>query len=372
MQDLITKGTGNSRFLKSVENFKALYPTYDAFVNALVAGNLPVDFNGLNPAGIEQVGTPINTSSLLTDATAEYLGLKGSGFTVNDALRVAGISVFSKHLWSVYSGGEPSVSEVVVSDLALTKGGSHGEIAATWEYSSYYKIYVDVGGTVHLVLVEPSSITVKNSSNDTYKATLAGKYCTCNLWPGYMIFIPEDTTIKQTSSVSYAVDGTPIGGPWALCATTAYRLDLSISSLVFDHNEQAFEPTAYPQNGYEGGFWYVYRGFAGDLFHTPTKSAAGGYRGTGVYGSSNPNTLTFDFEPKLVVVHRGYMQPYTGYWQNGFVWTVGMNGTYVGGTGSNGYITFSLSGNTLSWYHANNAGNQLNSDVIDYYYMAIG
>lgn len=85
MKDMIPKGTGNSRFLRSVSNFKAIYPTYDDFVNALVAGNLPVDFNGINEAGIQQVGTPLSKANLLTDETAAALGLASDDSTVNEA-----------------------------------------------------------------------------------------------------------------------------------------------------------------------------------------------------------------------------------------------------------------------------------------------
>lgn len=85
MTDLVIKGTGNSRYLKSVSNFLTLYPTYADFVSALVAGTLPVDFNGINSAGIQTQGTPLNKANLLTDATATKYGL-GSNATVNSVL----------------------------------------------------------------------------------------------------------------------------------------------------------------------------------------------------------------------------------------------------------------------------------------------
>ena len=75
MKDSVILGTGNSRYLKSVENFKTLYPTYDDFVAALVAGTLPVDFNGINTAGFQQVGDGIGKNTLLKDATASLFGL---------------------------------------------------------------------------------------------------------------------------------------------------------------------------------------------------------------------------------------------------------------------------------------------------------
>ena len=75
MQDAIMKGTGNSRYLKSVSGFLTLYPTYETFVDALVSGTLPVDFNGINPDGWAQEGTPLDKASLLTDSTAGLAGL---------------------------------------------------------------------------------------------------------------------------------------------------------------------------------------------------------------------------------------------------------------------------------------------------------
>ena len=85
MTDLVIKGTGNSRYLKSVSNFLTLYPTYADFVSALVAGTLPVDFNGINSAGIQTQGTPLNKANLLKDATASKYG-QGSNATVDSVL----------------------------------------------------------------------------------------------------------------------------------------------------------------------------------------------------------------------------------------------------------------------------------------------
>ncbi len=85
MQDAIALGTGNSRYLKSVSGFLSLYPTYEAFAEALVAGTLPIDLNGINPDGWAQRGTALDKANLLTDATAAMVDL-GSEATVNDVL----------------------------------------------------------------------------------------------------------------------------------------------------------------------------------------------------------------------------------------------------------------------------------------------
>lgn len=86
MQDRITKHTGNSRYLKSVENFLSLYPTYESFAQALIAGTLPIDLNGINADGWVQQGTPLNKASLLKDTTAALYGL-GSDAVPDDVLK---------------------------------------------------------------------------------------------------------------------------------------------------------------------------------------------------------------------------------------------------------------------------------------------
>lgn len=83
MQDGIIKGTGNSRFLKSVPDFLRQYPTYESFVAALAAGTLPVDFNGINETGWKQLGTALNKGNLLSDETAAMLGLVWKEITVD-------------------------------------------------------------------------------------------------------------------------------------------------------------------------------------------------------------------------------------------------------------------------------------------------
>lgn len=87
MQDAILAGTGNSRYLKSVSGFLSLYPTYEDFVQALIAGTLPVDLDGVNPEGWTELGTELNKANLLTDATAALVDL-GPEATPNEVLAV--------------------------------------------------------------------------------------------------------------------------------------------------------------------------------------------------------------------------------------------------------------------------------------------
>lgn len=75
MQDGIIAETGNSRYLRSIAGFLQVYPTYEAFAAALIAGTLPIDWNGKNPDGWAQQGTELSKANLLTDATAALADL---------------------------------------------------------------------------------------------------------------------------------------------------------------------------------------------------------------------------------------------------------------------------------------------------------
>ena len=88
MQDTIIKGTGNSRTLGSVPNFMTLYPTYEAFAQALINKTLPIDLGPMNPVGVQQAGTDLSKTNLLKDATAALYGLPSTAVP-DDALAKA-------------------------------------------------------------------------------------------------------------------------------------------------------------------------------------------------------------------------------------------------------------------------------------------
>ena len=100
------------------------------------------------------------------------------------------------------------------------------------------------------------------------------------------------------------------------------------------------------------------------------KIATGSYVGTGTYGASNPNSLTFEFEPKFVFVSKqsSYSAGY-GQWLNCYIWIPGVTGIPVNNTSNS---KFDVNGNTLSWYSTNDADTQLNSNNTEYVYYAIG
>ncbi|MBQ1729188.1 MAG: collagen-like protein [Oscillospiraceae bacterium] len=114
------------------------------------------------------------------------------------------------------------------------------------------------------------------------------------------------------------------------------------------------------------------------------KIAFGTYNGTGTYGSANPTSLTFDFEPKLLwVTKSGFIESThkssstTADYLNLQMFLINgvTSASLNNGTTATGTVTISWSGNTVSWY-SQSAILQLNSGSSmspqSYYYLAIG
>lgn len=158
MQDFVSKGTGNSRFLKSVSTFLADYPTYEDFAAALVAGTLPVDFNGVNDSGIDQLGTPYNKASVLTDATATKIGLTSSA-TPNAAFDAladgVGNAATKNSVLTSATAGKLGLSSTATGDDAFSKLADatnyyQGSWTGNGTYGSSHKITIKAGSFVYV------------------------------------------------------------------------------------------------------------------------------------------------------------------------------------------------------------------------------
>lgn len=119
------------------------------------------------------------------------------------------------------------------------------------------------------------------------------------------------------------------------------------------------------------------------------KIATGSYTGNGLYGSSHPCSLTFNFAPKVVLIYAGYTSG-AWYWNpfcnsnynsvsNIMVGDM-LTTNYVSGTGF--FVTYTSStrsfgkksadGKTFSWYNPDSASQQFNDSGSIFYALAIG
>ena len=292
-----------------------------------------------------QEGTPLNKDSLLKDATAALYGL-GADAVPDDALAM--LSRFHNGLGNEYvweKKGEFPEEYIDVSPN-ITQVEVFYSPALTSNVTVYYSNSVSISnGTI--VLDSPSSFIISNGNNVT--TSLVSKY----------FYTSNDSTIYfgyQTNSMnaySYYMDSYEV--------TVGYNTVLKTICYVNSHDPNAYPPAV------SDGYTYTALGQLGSKLRIET----GSYTGTGTYGDSNPNSLTFGFEPKLVVV----FQDTTSSSNNGFFGRLIMingAGNASFGAGSNYYLTTMFNVTSVKWYSANAALLQLNYSNGRYVYVAIG
>lgn len=156
MIDSVLKGTGNSRFLKSA------VPAGTSWADALAmlqAGTFPIDFNGINTEGFQQVGTPLNKANLLKDVNALTLGL--SGTAVPDDMFNVLAHAGELHVWrktardaNVSAPGYNLGDIKSLTDICQAPSGYQGYFGVKAEYSDE----VTVNNLGVISLVSPSEI----------------------------------------------------------------------------------------------------------------------------------------------------------------------------------------------------------------------
>lgn len=166
MQDAIIKGIGNSRYLKTVGEALSLYPTYEDFMQAMVAGIFPVDFNGINKDGWTQLGTLLNKANLLSDTVISTLGLStGVNSTPNDAFNVLA-NIGNVHVWR----------KTVITEEEIPAGYTLGPVEANKVLAQSSSNW----GNSYAVFTVASSITVDDGGNVTMN-DISG----VEIWQGY-------------------------------------------------------------------------------------------------------------------------------------------------------------------------------------------
>lgn len=125
----------------------------------------------------------------------------------------------------------------------------------------------------------------------------------------------------------------------------------------------------YPKNNAIGDFFYVYLGKIGER----TRIVSGSYVGTDTYGKDNPNSLTFDFLPKIVLVSAENTWWFASIpsWKQRDEYTT-YNAIKYPNYANQAQLHTKWEGNTLYWYCGNTAETQINSSHGFNWYMAIG
>lgn len=219
----------------------------------------------------------------------------------------------------------------------------------------YYSETIKVSDTGTLTQENVKSYTA-NATNDSWvsniQSAIRGKFITVSGEKDNggsegtnLVYIPDDAI------VSYFENGVSLGYP--------YNYGFLVNKMQ--------QVTGYP--AIPAGTTIEYLGVLGDK----TSIETGSYVGTGTYGSGNPNTLTFRFEPKFVHIQAGNIgkEDNSGFKFAFFV--LGTKGFSIGPGSANELYNLNakFDGNTLSWY-LGSAAQQLNTKSANYFFIALG
>ena len=231
-----------------------------------------------------------------------------------------------------------------------------------------------------ITLVNPESIKREKYNAQTIADAIRGKY-----------FSVTNVVINDGLG---PVDGVYFcnvvtAGSDNYCRVTDY--DVITSKLVQKKTVYGYvnspAPNAYPVND---GYTYTALGQLGNK----VQIATGSYTGTGTVGENNPNSLTFNFSPKMLMLfisgkqYDNSVKSSAGYLIASETMTiVESHGQYYNSAGDNYNadvvaVYFAFNGNTASWYVPTNRNGtsylthtpdcQLNVSGKEYHYIAIG
>lgn len=235
--------------------------------------------------------------------------------------------------------------------------GSAAWIAHNASYSCADEVTV-INGSISLV--SPTTKTL--SSNGGNASEFAGKYISTSDY-GIIYLVSATGAVTNGYLVNFN-----------------YRT-VSVGSGVVGYVNSP-DPAAYPIND---GYDYEFRGKIGGAMQIET----GSYVGTGTCGTENPNSLTFPFVPRIVIVYAAAWPQRSSYgWkQGGFIWVNPCTKDKIdyNSSGDAFYLWFSLNSNTLTYnlgaantssYSQTLGGMapafQCNESGKTYYYIALG
>ena len=218
-------------------------------------------------------------------------------------------------------------------------------------------------------------------------------------YPGRIRLVPEDGSAPFYAKIERADEPTQAGDPLnkntfltdatsALFGMSAAAVPDNVFSFLGQYNLHWWKKTdasgtetyvqstnrnEYPDFGEVSGYKYAYMGVPFQNSVDAKNTAVGFYSGTGKYGASKKNSLTFNFVPKFVVVikdERNLINVSSTHSSNIMTWVDGVSSDRTMTSGEHRY--YSRSNNTLSWYDEGSADNQLNANGTKYFWFAVG
>lgn len=199
----------------------------------------------------------------------------------------------------------------------------------------------------------------ETSDNITVDVTLDGQSVYSQaVAPNTPISIDVDTRTMRTGSHSFAVAATcdtyvPASGEYTF---TVPEITIPDGGRM-DRLEGQDGETIFPIT--------LARAVAGlENYGVESKVHPGAYTGTGTFGTDNPNSLEFEFEPKMVLIQGTAGRVAILIKPSGVGVSIGPNESTT--------LNVTWQGKSVSWYNALNAANQMNTENETYSYTAFG
>lgn len=297
-----------------------------------------------------------NKSTIMyyTSSNKDYVYINGSGTplgkTVTTEIKQVPASDW-EYLQSSDRNAYPDSGEVPISSTWVEHRENNSdtllEYNNTYSYATEITIDQSTGG---ISLVAPNTTTATDGDAErNFIKSKAPCYLITSYNPSKIYYVPAGATSGTSYTNTLQGNGFPVefgsaGNPHGMVVTAVQKTI-----------------------NYE----YEYLGIPFDNAVTAPKIETGSYVGTGTYGASNPNTLTFGFVPKMVMVSSSTINTAGSNLITPMIWFDGVMSAFAS---PNGYLNnFTVDGNTISWYSTSTyTKDQYNNNGETYYYIAIG
>lgn len=351
------------------------------------------------------------SKTLTTDVASMFVG--SSVATPNDAFSYLG--KYAEYWWkkfvdATYTAYEETRGAIESIVYMYSSGIQNSESFVPPEWSFEYSKSFSIDQSTGVVsLSSPSTFTVPSIGSLTSSGSNTGETTVSNLLNEFLAnapyyckfagndnvyYLPAGSSCSAYGAVSSNDDtiavhyyrrkddeGNFVNGSVSIylrasSSTVNYPAELIGSKAVTYSGGNTYysystNRNAYPDSGTVDSVTYEYLGIPFDNAVTAPKIAVGNYIGTDVYGSSNQNSLMFDFIPKMLII--GSNNSTLG-WQRGcFAWVNGVEKGLVGFSSTMTFYTTTITWNDkeVLWYGSNST-TQLNENGKTYYYIAIG
>lgn len=257
------------------------------------------------------------------------------------------------------------IENISDSNVQITVAGQNDDEGNKFIYITYNNsIVISSSGIVSLAAGSGTKRFSSYFSDSDYfpksLSELKGKYASIQ---GSIYYFADDSTCSVSDKT--------LDWYFGLRTVTAQKVESGYSDYIFSTDRDA-----YPDSGIQNGYEYQYLGIPFENAREVPKIEVGSYLGTGTFGSSSPNTLTFPFTPIIWGVFRRVSTgdvdnpvPNIMLWDNNYQ---NMKVSVFTGVDSTTTHYITINGNSVSWYASTSSDGQLNSNICTYHYFAIG